>query len=67
MTNTVTKKGGARPGAGRPRTHTGPMRNITLYLPVDILDAIDQKSKDMGVNQSWAATRLLRTAIEDYK
>lgn len=43
MTQTkIDKRGGSRPGAGRPRKHeyTGELKNVTIRLPMEQIDEI---------------------------
>lgn len=63
MTETKTRKGGARAGAGRPRQHDRPMRNTYLYLPVDLIDRLDQEAANTGVSRSAAATTIMEVAL----
>ena len=54
-------------GPGRPLTHHQPMRQITLYLPVKLIDALDVEAKAIGESRSRAATFLLTCAMEEEK
>ena len=56
--------GGAREGAGRPRIHSGPMVNLTIYLPVEIIEKIDEISATMGISRSATARHLFRIALD---
>jgi hypothetical protein len=52
--------GGTRPRAGRPKIHTVPMRQITLFLPVDLIDRLDEKAGEVGFpgsSSSWSHSR----------
>jgi hypothetical protein len=51
-------------GAGRPRVHTGPMQNCTLYLPVEIIEYLDQKAAVLGIHRSAVAILLFRQLID---
>jgi hypothetical protein len=39
------------------------MRNTYLYLPVDLIDRLDQEAANTGVSRSAAATTIMEVAL----
>lgn len=53
----VEKEEKAKPagrGVGRPQTHGEPTRNKTFYLPLSMVDRIDQESREVSGNNATA-------------
>ena len=55
--------GGARRGSGRPPIHTEPMRHVTMYLPVDLIDQIDDEAASVGMSRSMTVSFLLDSSL----
>jgi hypothetical protein len=60
---TFKKRGGAREGAGRPRKHSRPMRMVNLYLPVEIIDELDERAGLLGGSRAEIATVVLELGL----
>jgi len=50
----------AKPGGGRPRIYDEPMRQITLNLPVEVIDHLDSVAAELGQSRSQTAGHALR-------
>ena len=57
--------GGARRGSGRPPVHTVPMRHVTMYLPVDLIDQIDDEAAFVGMSRSMTVTYLIDSSLSN--
>ncbi len=51
-------RGGARPGAGRPRTHIEGAEKVTLRLPMDVMRWL----RDSELSQSFAVIKAVRAS-----
>jgi Ribbon-helix-helix protein, copG family len=56
------KRGGKRPGAGRPATGRDPV--TAVRLPPDLLDRLDAIAVDQGVSRSEMMRRILAAYVE---
>ena len=57
--------GGSRRGSGRPPIHTVPMRHVTMYLPVDLIDQIDDEAAFVGMSRSMTVTYLIDSSLSN--
>lgn len=57
-------RGGARPGAGRPRVYPDKTRSITLSLEARVADALNEYAQAHDLSRSAAASRLIGRAVE---
>ena len=52
-------RGGFRPGAGR-KPLEGERKSLTLRLPLDCIEILNERSKQEGVSRTEIVARLLR-------
>lgn len=59
------RRGGARPGAGRPRNPDGPRIVVSAALPPALAEALQRRCSATGLRLSQAIVEALRTWLED--
>ena len=56
----MSPRGGKRPGSGRPPKYPGgPTTQIPVYIPQDVLAAIDREARSSGRSRSETIVRKL--------
>lgn len=56
-------RGGARPGAGRPKGINRPYKAFSVKLPVEYIDKIREKADEYGMSVS----KFIQKAVDDFK
>ena len=56
-------RGGARPGAGRPKGINRPYKAFSVKLPVESIDKIREKADEYGMSVS----KFIQKAVDDFK
>ncbi|MBF0408525.1 MAG: hypothetical protein HQM10_14335 [Candidatus Riflebacteria bacterium] len=67
MGNGLSKRGGKRPGAGRPKQVYGVKVSVSLMVTPEVLRQLDRYALDNDLSRSQAAENLMRTALLDEK
>lgn len=58
----ISRRGGARPGAGR---RPEELKTVTFYLSPETSDRITSLSKDMGISKGKVVDYIVRWYVED--
>lgn len=61
---TKSNRGGARPGAGRPRKKNKDQR-VSIQIPPDLLADVDKMAQSQGLSRSAMIVWILRKARQD--
>jgi hypothetical protein len=56
-------KGGARPGAGHPFSEEGPVKQVTIGLPLPLLGEVDARAKRQRRTRAEVVRDLLKAGI----
>lgn len=58
----ISRRGGARPGAGRPSED---LKAITIYVSPDTVSRLDSLSKELGISKGKVVDSLMKWYVED--
>lgn len=58
------KRGGARAGAGRPKTYRGKTRLFSIQVPAAMAIRLRAEAKRLGVSRNQFVVSLLNSALE---
>lgn len=58
----ISRRGGARPGAGRPSED---LKAITIYVSPDTVSRLDSLSGDLGISKGKVVDSLVKWYAED--
>ncbi|MBF0548496.1 MAG: hypothetical protein HQM08_28940 [Candidatus Riflebacteria bacterium] len=63
----ISKRGGKRPGAGRPKQVYGVKMSVSLMMTPEVLGQLDRYAKGMDLSRSQAAENLIRMSLTKEK